>query len=233
MSSSSSERGGVHHVRTRSSDSSTPSPTSSSKNSTIFSHSNNSKEQQQQKQQQQQNNGETILIINKAGTNTNSRGQMRKSASMLQFSEHAINQVQGLSKRGLELPVTPRLQRRRYRGIFCMSFILSVLFYLYLSAIVAAHNKHRKVLPYIGSETKHIYKEGEGFFSRVMFGKKKRRGTNGGGNGSGGDGDGIDRVSLSSSHPHHARHHDEHDREDMELELENEDSNVARMFYHH
>ena len=118
MSSSSSERG-VHHVRTRSSDSSTPSPTSSSKNSTIFSHSNNSKEQQQQQQQQQQqNNGETILIINKAGTNTNSRGQMRKSASMLQFSEHAINQVQGLSKRGLELPVTPRLQRRRYRYVY-------------------------------------------------------------------------------------------------------------------
>ena len=116
MSSSSSERG-VHHVRTRSSDSSTPSPTSSSKNSTIFSHSNNSKEQQQ-RQQQQQNNGETILIINKAGTNTNSRGQMRKSASMLQFSEHAINQVQGLSKRGLELPVTPRLQRRRYRYVY-------------------------------------------------------------------------------------------------------------------
>ena len=57
-----------------------------------------------------------------------------------------------------------------------MSFILSVLFYLYLSAIVAAHNKHRKVLPYIGSETKHIYKEGEGFFSRVMFGKKKGEG---------------------------------------------------------
>lgn len=112
MSSSSSERGGVHHVRTRSSDSSTPSPTSSSKNSTIFSHSNNSKEQQQQQ------NGETILIINKAGTNTNSRGQMRKSASMLQFSEHAINQVQGLSKRGLELPVTPRLQRRRYRYVY-------------------------------------------------------------------------------------------------------------------
>ena len=113
--SSSSSGGGVHHVRTRSSDSSTPSPTSSSKNSTIFSHSN-SKEQQQQ--QQQQNNGETILIINKAGTNTNSRGQMRKSASMLQFSEHAINQVQGLSKRGLELPVTPRLQRRRYRYVY-------------------------------------------------------------------------------------------------------------------
>ena len=111
MSSSSSERG-VHHVRTRSSDSSAPSPTSSSKNSTIFSHSNNSKEQQQQQ------NGETILIINKAGTNTNSRGQMRKSASMLQFSEHAINQVQGLSKRGLELPVTPRLQRRRYRYVY-------------------------------------------------------------------------------------------------------------------
>ena len=110
--SSSSSGGGVHHVRTRSSDSSTPSPTSSSKNSTIFSHSNNSKEQQQQQ------NGETILIINKAGTNTNSRGQMRKSASMLQFSEHAINQVQGLSKRGLELPVTPRLQRRRYRYVY-------------------------------------------------------------------------------------------------------------------
>ncbi|CAL6428684.1 unnamed protein product [Bathycoccus prasinos] len=228
--SSSSSGGGVHHVRTRSSDSSTPSPTSS-KNSTIFSHSNNSTSKEQQ--QNGNTNGETILIINKAGTNTNSRGQMRKSASMLQFSEHAINQVQGLSKRGLELPVTPRLQRRRYRGIFCMSFILSVLFYLYLSAIVAAHNKHRKVLPYIGSETKHIYKEGEGFFSRVMFGKKKRRGANGGGNGSGGDGGGIDHVSSSSSHPHHARHHDEHDREDMELELENEDSNVARMFYHH
>ena len=110
--SSSSSGGGVHHVRTRSSDSSTPSPTSSSKNSTIFSHSNNSKEQQQQQ------NGETILIFNKAGTNTNSRGQMRKSASMLQFSEHAINQVQGLSKRGLELPVTPRLQRRRYRYVY-------------------------------------------------------------------------------------------------------------------
>ena len=109
--SSSSSGGGVHHVRTRSSDSSTPSPTSS-KNSTIFSHSN-SKEQQQQQQ-----NGETVLIINKAGTNTNSRGQMRKSASMLQFSEHAINQVQGLSKRGLELPVTPRLQRRRYRYVY-------------------------------------------------------------------------------------------------------------------
>ena len=107
--SSFSSGGGVHHVRTRSSDSSTPSPTSS-KNSTIFSHSN-SKEQQQQ-------NGETVLIINKAGTNTNSRGQMRKSASMLQFSEHAINQVQGLSKRGLELPVTPRLQRRRYRYVY-------------------------------------------------------------------------------------------------------------------
>ena len=115
--SSSSSGGGVHHVRTRSSDSSTPSPTSSSKNSTIFSHSN-SKEQQQQQQQQQQQNGETILIMNKAGTNTNSRGQMRKSASMLQFSEHAINQVQGLSKRGLELPVTPRLQRRRYRYVY-------------------------------------------------------------------------------------------------------------------
>ncbi|CAL6446476.1 unnamed protein product [Bathycoccus prasinos] len=228
--SSSSSGGGVHHVRTRSSDSSTPSPTSS-ENSTIFSHSNNSTSKEQQ--QNGNTNGETILIINKAGTNTNSRGQMRKSASMLQFSEHAINQVQGLSKRGLELPVTPRLQRRRYRGIFCMSFILSVLFYLYLSAIVAAHNKHRKVLPYIGSETKHIYKEGEGFFSRVMFGKKKRRGANGGGNGSGGDGGGIDHISSSSSHPHHARHHDEHDREDMELELENEDSNVARMFYHH
>lgn len=109
--SSSSSGGGAHHVRTRSSDSSTPSPTSSSKNSTIFSHSNS-------KEQQQQQNGETILIFNKAGTNTNSRGQMRKSASMLQFSEHAINQVQGLSKRGLELPVTPRLQRRRYRYVY-------------------------------------------------------------------------------------------------------------------
>ena len=61
-----------------------------------------------------------------------------------------------------------------------MSFILSVLFYLYLSAIVAAHNKHRKVLPYIGSETKHIYKEGEGFFSRVMFGKRWPKAGRGG-----------------------------------------------------
>ena len=113
--SSSSSGGGVHHVRTRSSDSSTPSPTSS-KNSTIFSHSNNSTSKEQQ--QNGNTNGETILIINKAGTNTNSRGQMRKSASMLQFSEHAINQVQGLSKRGLELPVTPRLQRRRYRYVY-------------------------------------------------------------------------------------------------------------------
>ena len=45
-----------------------------------------------------------------------------------------------------------------------MSFILSVLFYLYLSAIVAAHNKHRKVLPYIGSETKHITRKARGSF---------------------------------------------------------------------
>ena len=114
--SSSSSGGGVHHVRTRSSDSSTPSPTSSKNSTTIFSHSNSTSKEQQQ--QNGNNNGETILIINKAGTNTNSRGQMRKSASMLQFSEHAINQVQGLSKRGLELPVTPRLQRRRSRYVY-------------------------------------------------------------------------------------------------------------------
>ena len=122
--SSSSSGGGVHHVRTRSSDSSTPSPTSSKNSTTIFSHSNSTSKEQQQ--QNGNNNGETILIINKAGTNTNSRGQMRKSASMLQFSEHAINQVQGLSKRGLELPVTPRLQRRRYRYVYDL-----IIFFLF------------------------------------------------------------------------------------------------------
>ena len=42
------------------------------------------------------------------------------SSSMLQFSEHAINQVQGLSKRGLDLPITARLQRRRYRWDFLL-----------------------------------------------------------------------------------------------------------------
>jgi hypothetical protein len=139
---------------------------------------------------------------------------------MLQFSEHAINQVQGLKNRGLDLPVTPRLQRRRYRGIFCMSFILSVLFYLYISAIVAAHNRHRRVLPYIGSETKHIVKEGEGFFSRLVFRRSSSKHHHG-----------LDEVvhvpSSSSSSSHHSHH------EDMELELEDEDSNVARMFYHH
>ena len=106
------------------------------------------------------------------------------------------------------------------RGIFCMSFILSVLFYLYISAIVAAHNRHRRVLPYIGSETKHIYKEGEGFFSRVVFRRSSSKHHHG-----------LDEVvhvpSSSSSSSHHSHH------EDMELELEDEDSNVARMFYHH
>jgi hypothetical protein len=197
---------------------------------------------------------------------------MRKSASMLQFSEHAINQVQGLKNRGLDLPVTPRLQRRRYRcaleivflclylgnwkserypfealfariprldnrntnnasllllftrnkhrGIFCMSFILSVLFYLYISAIVAAHNRHRRVLPYIGSETKHIVKEGEGFFSRLVFRRSSSKHHHGL--------DEVVHVPSSSSSSSHRSHH-----EDMELELEDEDSNVARMFYHH
>jgi len=99
-----------------------------------------------------------------------------------------------------------------------MSFILSVLFYLYISAIVAAHNRHRRVLPYIGSETKHIVKEGEGFFSRLVFRRSKHHHR-------------LDEVvhvpSSSSSSSHHSHH------EDMELELEDEDSNVARMFYHH
>ena len=45
------------------------------------------------------------------------------SSSMLQFSEHAINQVQGLSKRGLDLPITARLQRRRYRWDFLLFFV--------------------------------------------------------------------------------------------------------------
>ena len=45
------------------------------------------------------------------------------SSSMLQFSEHAINQVQGLSKRGLDLPITARLQRRRYRWDFLFFFV--------------------------------------------------------------------------------------------------------------
>ena len=46
------------------------------------------------------------------------------SSSMLQFSEHAINQVQGLSKRGLDLPITARLQRRRYRWDFILFCLL-------------------------------------------------------------------------------------------------------------
>ena len=46
------------------------------------------------------------------------------ASSMLQFSEHAINQVQGLSKRGLDLPITARLQRRRYRWDFLLFFCL-------------------------------------------------------------------------------------------------------------
>ena len=104
------------------------------------------------------------------------------------------------------------------RGIFCMSFILSVLFYLYISAIVAAHNRHRRVLPYIGSETKHIVKEGEGFFSRLVFRRSSSKHHHG-----------LDEVvHVPSSSSSHRSHH-----EDMELELEDEDSNVARMFYHH
>lgn len=65
-----------------------------------------------------------------ATTNKTTNGtvnKMRKSASMLQFSEHAINQVQGLKNRGLDLPVTPRLQRRRYR---CAREIVSFFIYL-------------------------------------------------------------------------------------------------------
>ena len=46
------------------------------------------------------------------------------SSSMLQFSEHAINQVQGLSKRGLDLPITARLQRRRYRWDYFLLFFV-------------------------------------------------------------------------------------------------------------
>ena len=108
--------------------------------------------------------------------------------------------------------------RNKHRGIFCMSFILSVLFYLYISAIVAAHNRHRRVLPYIGSETKHIVKEGEGFFSRLVFRRSSSKHHHG-----------LDEVvHVPSSSSSHRSHH-----EDMELELEDEDSNVARMFYHH
>lgn len=59
-------------------------------------------------------------------------------------------------------------------------------------------------------------KEGEGFFSRLVFRRRKHR---------------LDEVvhvpSSSTSSSHHSHH------EDMELELEDEDSNVARMFYHH
>lgn len=101
-----------------------------------------------------------------------------------------------------------------------MSFILSVLFYLYISAIVAAHNRHRRVLPYIGSETKHIVKEGEGFFSRLVFRRSSSKRHHGL--------DEVVHVPSSSSSSSHRSHH-----EDMELELEDEDSNVARMFYHH
>ena len=49
------------------------------------------------------------------GATTTQKASQHHHPSMLQFSEHAINQVQGLSKRGLDLPITARLQRRRYR----------------------------------------------------------------------------------------------------------------------
>jgi hypothetical protein len=101
---------------------------------------------------------------------------------------------------------------RARRGIVCTSFVLFALFYVYVSAIVAAHNRHRKVIPYIGSETKHL---GEGLVSRV-FRKKRRGGTSD---------DIIHQQSPSSRNYHHDN------REDMELELEDEDA--ARMFYHH
>jgi len=72
------------------------------------------------------NNANNSTTTNKTNNGT-TVNKMRKSASMLQFSEHAINQVQGLKNRGLDLPVTPRLQRRRYR---CALEIVFLCLYL-------------------------------------------------------------------------------------------------------
>ena len=58
-----------------------------------------------------------------SATNVVGATKASSSSSMLQFSEHAINQVQGLSKRGLDLPITARLQRRRYRWDFLLFFV--------------------------------------------------------------------------------------------------------------
>ena len=66
-----------------------------------------------------------------------------------------------------------------------MSFILSVLFYLCLSAIVAAPHQALESL-LLGRDA--FTRKARGSF-RVMF-EEKRRGTNGGGNECG-DGDGI------------------------------------------
>lgn len=62
-------------------------------------------------------------------------------------------------------------------------------------------------------------KEGEGFFSRLVFRRSSSKHHH--------RLDEVVHVPSSSSSSHHSHH------EDMELELEDEDSNVARMFYHH
>jgi hypothetical protein len=55
----------------------------------------------------------TLQVV--AQQQTQPQTLMRKSASMAEFSQEAVQAVHGLSKRGLDLPNTPRLQRRRYR----------------------------------------------------------------------------------------------------------------------
>ena len=59
-----------------------------------------------------------------------------------------------------------------------MAAVLSMLIYLYLNAIVAAHQRNRKVIPYIrqniGSETKYIVTETEGFFQGLFKGRKRK-----------------------------------------------------------
>ena len=63
-------------------------------------------------------------IATTGATTTTQKASQHHHPSMLQFSEHAINQVQGLSKRGLDLPITARLQRRRYRWDYFLLFFV-------------------------------------------------------------------------------------------------------------
>ena len=78
------------------------------------------------------------------------------SSSMLQFSEHAINQVQGLSKRGLDLPITARLQRRRYRwDYFLLFFVFFSVVFFYLFVARSASLNYQG--PFPPSQQQHPY----------------------------------------------------------------------------